>query len=136
MHRSPYRALWPLPLWLMTLAPSPGFASDLEAFAAGLLCRQADCPPAAESPAPKPLAIEGVTLPADAARQRDDDQAFLVQQGAYLNDQGQVTPLSRPAAGVSLPERGELPSRDHGPADLLPTSGPVLITTPRPSASP
>ncbi|WP_445001192.1 hypothetical protein [Halomonas mongoliensis] len=123
-------------LILAIQTPFPAFGDDLDAFAARLLCEQAQCPSAPKPEASPPLVIEGITLPKDAARQRDNEQAFLVQQGAYLNDQGQVTPLTGPAATVSLPERGELSSRDHGPADLLPTSGPVLITTPRSSASP
>lgn len=129
-------ALWPSLLFsLMFLLPATGLSDDLEAFAARLLCQAEDCPPY-ESPAPPPLIINGFTLPADAARERDDEQAFLVRQGSYLTDQGTIAALSDEPTSVLLPDRGAIQVRDHGPADLLPTTGPVIITTPRLTVSP
>lgn len=132
-----YHHPWsPLLLSIAMLIPSLASGDDLEAFAAGLLCQRTDCPSPVEPVPPAPLVIEGVSLPADAARQRDEEQAFLVRQGAYLTDLGAIVSLSDEPASVQLPDRGELEAYDHGPAGLLPTTGPVIITTPRPSASP
>lgn len=107
------------------------FGNDLEAFAASLLCQEATCPPSVEPEPLSPLVIEGTTLPIDAARERDDQQAFLVRQGAYLTDLGNITSLNGDSVSIHPPERGELQARDHGPAELLPTNGPVIIATPQ-----
>lgn len=130
-YLSPHAGRAPLIIALTLMASPAALGDDLEAFAARLLCQEADCPPAAE-PAPlPPLVIDDTPLPPDAARGRDDQQAFLVRQGAYLTDQGHIASLNGEKVSVRLPERGELKARDHGPADLLPINGPVIIATPQ-----
>lgn len=130
-YLSPHAGIPPLIIALALMASPTTFGDDLEAFAASLLCQEADCPSPAEPDPLPPLVIEGTTLPPDAARERDDQQAFLVRQGAYLTDQGNITSLNGDSVSVKLPKRGELKARDHGPADLLPTTGPVIIATPQ-----
>ncbi|SDL53922.1 hypothetical protein SAMN05192555_10575 [Franzmannia pantelleriensis] len=135
-HSLRYHIVSGLLLNLVLMMPILAYSDDLDAFAASLLCDQESCTPPDSQAPPVPLVIEGTTLPSDAARERDHEQAFLVRQGAYLTDQGTISSLTDQPASIQVPERGVLQAHDHGPADLVPTTGPVIIAIPRTSPSP
>lgn len=120
-------------LFLLLFCPM-AMGGELDDFAASLLCEGDHCPPPAQEKVLSPLVIEHKVLPEDAARGRDDQQAFLVRQGAYLTDQGEIASLDGEEVRVTLPERGDLELPDHGPADQLPTTRPVIITVPQGSS--
>lgn len=130
-YLSPHAEIKSLIIAIALVISPTTFGDDLEAFAASLLCQEANCPPSVEPEPLPPLVIEGIHLPTNAARERDDQQAFLVRQGTYLTDQGNITSLNGGSVSIPPPQRGELQARDHGPAELLPTTGPVIIATPQ-----
>ncbi|AYF33734.1 MAG TPA: hypothetical protein DD644_15090 [Halomonas sp.] len=109
----------------------PVYADSLDDFAAQLLCRdEADCPSSQSAVPRTPLVIEGTVLPDDAARGVDEEQAFFIQQGAYLNQTGALVSLEGSAIVVTLPERGQLKTGSGTAVVTAPLSAPVIITIP------
>lgn len=109
----------------------PVYADSLDDFAAQLLCRhEAPCPSSQNAAASNPLVIEGTALPDDAARGVDEEQAFFIQQGAYLNHEGALVSLEGSALAVTLPERGQLKTGSGNTVVTAPLTAPVIITIP------
>ncbi|WP_156886238.1 hypothetical protein [Halomonas sp. GT] len=103
----------------------------MDDFAAQLLCRdEADCPSSQGAAPRNPLVIEGTVLPDDAARGVDEEQAFFIQQGAYLNQTGALVSLEGSAIVVTLPERGQLKTGSGTTVVTAPRTAPVIITIP------
>lgn len=109
----------------------PVYSDSLDNFAAQLLCSDsAGCPPSQSTAPSNPLVIEGTVLPDDAARGVDEEQAFFIQQGAYLNQAGDLVSLEGSAIVVTLPERGQLKTGSGTAVVTAPLSAPVIITIP------
>ena len=65
--------------------------SDIDNFAAKLLCEMTqDCKLVEEEVELHPIFVEGVELPIDAARNKIDEQKYLVRKGLYLSSGGEV----------------------------------------------
>lgn len=108
------------------------YADSLDDFAAQLLCGNEDVCPGSQSmiTSSNPLVIEGTALPDDAARGVDEEQAFFIQQGAYLNHEGALVSLEGSALAVTLPERGQLKTGSGNTVVTAPLTAPVIITIP------
>lgn len=107
------------------------YADSWDDFAAELLCSDGANCSSLQSTAPRnSLIIEGTVLPDDAARDVDEEQAFFIQQGAYLNQAGTLVSLEGSAVVVTLPERGQLKTGSGMAVITAPLSAPVIITIP------
>ncbi|UYV17997.1 hypothetical protein K1Y77_10875 [Halomonas qaidamensis] len=109
----------------------PVYADSWDDFAAQLLCGDGESCSSSQNIAPSnPLIIEGTVLPDDAARGVDEEQAFFIQQGAYLNQAGTLISLEDSAVVVTLPERGQLKTASGTAVLTAPRTAPVIITVP------
>lgn len=108
--------------------------SDIDSFAAKLLCEMTqDCKLVEEKVELHPIVVEGVELPVDAARDKMDEQKFLVRKGVYLTSAGEIRRFIFVEEESLNIERGSL--NVNKDSSFMPelNRAPVIIRIPRTS---
>lgn len=105
---------------------------NIESFADQLLCEiENSCKKTEEKIELQPIKIGGIKLPMDAARDRIDEQKFLVPKGAYLNSDGEIKRFtSKKEERVSL-NRGSLATNEETPYIHEINTKPIIINIPK-----